>query len=388
MNQLQRRIAKDYADIQRRSSLMFSLYCSDMGKLIDEANKDVLGTISATISVHDEAAYKVLLANRTLDSLRYIINSRYELLVQKLEEYWTEKRSDFDILSRAAVGFIGRKSSPPWVKTKFDLKNQIATDGKFDPRKGHFNFYFISMADHIIKEIQRGALSEETMNQIMQRVRRLFNRSSKQGVRESNYPWVKSDADPESDVVENSLKGPVEVSEGFYSLEDVERFQDEQSRAMKWGSREYRPYFTDELKANNRWLRSLEQMLMSDSINLLHAGVLKIGSEEMGIEDMQWVVSRPQKECDECTIRDGLTMKEIKIKIKDEHKADVPPLHYNCRCMLVPKIKDDWADNVLKNDGVEWDPTDGKVYKADRLEKDLGMQDMTFDEYLSSVRGQ
>jgi hypothetical protein len=60
-------------------------------------------------------------------------------------------------------------------------------------------------------------------------------------------------------------------------------------------------------------------------------------------------------------------------------------ISHNCRCQLVPKIKDDWADNALKKEGIEWDQDTGIVYNADDQERDSGIADMTLDDYLKLI---
>lgn len=329
MSKLKNIIKDDFSTIQKRADLMFKVFTSDMGKMIDEANKDVIATIAAVLSMHKESEYKRLVHNHTLDSLDQVIKGRYQVLVHKLEMYWSQKRDQFDLLSRLAAGFIGRKSSPPWLETKLNLKDELSTDGKYDPRRGHFDYCFRNITDALIKEIQKGLLNEESMSQIMQRVRKLFNRNSKQNVREAEkWDYFKPSLDDAEPVYK--LQGPVNISEGTFTLEDIEDLQLEQQRAMQWEYRQYRPWFSDELKANNRYLRGLEELLMSDALDQLHNGLLQIGPKEFGIDDMEWAVSRPQPKCDECTTRDGLTMKEIKAKIKDDFGDQVPPLHPNC----------------------------------------------------------
>lgn len=328
MSKLKNIIKDDFSTIQKRADLMFKVFTSDMGKMIDEANKDVIATIAAVLSMHKESEYKRLVHNHTLDSLDQVIKGRYQVLVHKLEMYWSQKRDQFDLLSRLAAGFIGRKSSPPWLETKLNLKDELSTDGKYDPRRGHFDYCFRNITDALIKEIQKGLLSEESMSQIMQRVRKLFNRNSKQNVREADkWDYFKPSLDDDEPVYK--LQGPVNISEGTFTLEDVEQLQLEQQRAMQWEYRQYRPWFSDELKANNRYLRGLEELLMSDALDQLHNGLLQLGPKEFGIDDMEWAVSRPGT-CECCDIRDGLTMKEIRAKIKDEYGDRVAPLHPHC----------------------------------------------------------
>ena len=388
---LEKRVSKDWDSIQTRASAMFAYYSFGIGKMIEQAQSDIIGSIAASLSMYQTISYTNLKTNHVIDRLSALIHHRLNNLAVELEQYWGEKRDNFDLFSRLSINFVSTKTSPPWVKKNLDLKSELSTEGRFDPRMGHIRFYFQKMADAIIQQISQGALQEETINQILTRIRNMFNRREKKGVREEefnpNQYTHNVDVSPDGEYSE-SLRGVVDIEEGTYTLEDVARLQDEQRKIMRWDHRSHRTWFSDEIKRNNRYLRDLEQVLMSDAINQMHEGQLQqmMGyPEEMGIEDFVWVVSRPQPKCDECTKRDGLTMKEIKKKIKDEFGDLPPPLHPNCRCQLAPKIKDDWADNVLKKEGIEWDQETGIVYNADDQERDSGISDMTLDDYLKLI---
>lgn len=387
MNKLARKIQHDYAGIQNLANSLFQVYADDIGQMIEVANKDCIQTLVAGLSHYDEINYKTLLMHGSLANLSSILQRRYQNLAVDMENYWSDKRKDFDLLSRLASNFIAIKASPPWIKSTLNLKDSLSTDGVFDPRKGHFSFYMKNMVDMIMKEVERGSLASESLSKILGRVRRLFDRKNKRGVREIDQRSRFTD-DENEEGTQFSLGGPPNIEEGVFTIEDIDYFYSQQQRANQWESRQYRPWFSDSVKANNRWLRDLEQLLMSDAVNQLHSGMMQIGSEEMGIDDMQWVVSRPQPTCDECTDRDGLMMKEIADKMKDEFGDQVPPLHPNCKCQLVPKIKDDWADKQLQGDDNDsWNPDDGTVYSASDQEKSAGISDMTFEEYLKQVRG-
>jgi hypothetical protein len=174
-----------------------------------------------------------------------------------------------------------------------------------------------------------------------------------------------------------------EMIEGVYTQEQIESFLTRQQQAMQWDHRQYRPWFTDEIKANNRFLRDLEQLLGYDAVTQLHSGMLQIGSEQMGIDDFEWVATKPRT-CDCCADRDGLTMKEIKAKFNDQYGDDPPPLHPNCRCSLVPKISDSWGSDVLEQKGFKWNPRNGEAsYVATDTEKKYGIQDMSLDDFMN-----
>lgn len=388
---LQKRVTKDWASIQKRADALFQVYASDMMKMIDDASKDIISTVASVLSMYDEVTYLKLQQQRTLDRLSQLIHHRCENLAIDLEKYWGDRRYDFDLFARLSINFISMKTSPPWIKKHLDLKSDLSKDGRFDPRTGHFRFYLHKMADAIVSQISQGALKEETLNQILSRVRAMFNKKKAMGIRENAFdPYgLQSDVDitPDGEYRE-VITGAIDINEGTYTLEDVTRLQGQQQRAMNWEYRQYDPSFSDELKRNNKFLRDLEQSIMSDAIDLMHSGVIQSMRgypDEFGIEDMEWIVSRPQPTCDECTTRDGMTMTEIKAKIDDDFRDQPPPLHPRCRCQLSPKIKDDWADQVLKDAGIEWDSNDGAVYKANKQERSLGMQDLTFDEYLANI---
>jgi hypothetical protein len=381
---LEKRIDKDFKDAQAQANALYAFYSNEIGKMIGAANQDVVASIASTLSMFPEITYASLHQHGLIDRLTQVINSRYEACEKQITNYWSEKIKMFDLLSRVAVSFISRKVTPPWIKTRLNLKDDMSTDGLYDPRKGHLLFFFRNLTAALIKEIQRGALKEESMNQIMNRVRKMFIRGVKQGVREDVKDFGYSNFDPEKDKFTAEYKqGNMEIQEGFFSLEDIDALNNDAIKSNQWYSRQYRPWFSDELKANNRYLRDLEQFLNYNATYALQNGMLEIGSKEMGIKDFVWSVYHPQKECDECTDRDGLTMTEIKEKISDKYgKSATPPLHPNCRCQIIPKIQDSWAENILKNEDSEFSPADGIVYRAGKQARGMGISDMTMDEFL------
>ena len=385
---IDKRIEKDFRDFHSHANALFSLYSQEIGKHIEAANTDVVTSIAATLSMMPDITYQELHRNRTLDRLHAIIMHRYEACERRIQDYWVSKLKNFDLMSRLVVGMISRKTSPPWIKTRLNLKDDVSTDGGYDPRKGHLLFFFRNLTEALIKEIQRGALQGDTLNQVMSRVRRLFDRNDKQGVREAAMPpkdiqFSYDDFDPGIDKNHASfLANNMEVQEGFYSVEDLQQLKQDMIEAQKWQSRQYRPWFTDELKANNRYLRDLEQFLNYNATYAVQNGLVQVGPEEMGIKDMVWAVHHPQDKCDECTKRDGLTMKEIKAKMKDEFRDAPPPLHPACRCQLIPYIQDEWADKYLKDGDEEFDPDTTIVFNARDEQKKYGIRDMTFNEFL------
>lgn len=72
----------------------------------------------------------------------------------------------------------------------------------------------------------------------------------------------------------------------------------------------------------------------------------KDSSESSGIKDFIWLAILDDKTDECCAWRDGLTVTEIEHRLKtdkkdDECKGATPPIHFNCRCDLVPL-----SDNV------------------------------------------
>lgn len=375
---LQARTSKDYEKSLRSMDALLAMYYRDMGVYIDQANIDCMAIINAYLSHYsDSLNLSLLLRNRTLDHLRNALVLRYDHLSDRLTHDWEDKMKHIDIMTRLTSSYLSRKATPPWAPGSLNLKDKVSRDGATDPRKGHIHYTFRLMIDFIMKQIQRSAIQEETYHQCLQRVRALFNKKAKKGVRESYGDEPIQDRSEES-----KLPLGLSIGEGTYTLEDVERFKQDYIRANGQEQRQYRPYYSDEVKANNKYLSGLEQLLTSDAVNLMHEGQLQIGSKEMGIKDFEWVAVGHKTICERCQERDGLTMKEIKKKFKD----DTPPrLHPNCLCKLVPKIADDWAQKVAGKDGKSWDSNTGNVYKADKLEKKYGFSDMTFDQYLKNI---
>lgn len=388
---LQDRINKDFKSVIKRANTTFDLHASIIGGVIENAGKDTISTVAAILSNYPDLNYGLISSHRTFDRLTSTLNHRWEIAAQSVEDLWGDAKSDFDILSRISVAFICKKSSPPWVNNKLDLKTLVSTDGGYDPRMGHIRFYFRKQVDAIMQSIQQGCLNGETLNQILTRVRKFFSRGrGRMGGREAargSWEDIMTSIDTGAeDQFEETLYGPADISEGTYTLEDVERFTARQEKVQGWESRQYRPWFTDELKSSNRYLRDLEQILVADAVDQLHEGLLQIGSEEQNIEDFVWIATRgPKGLCDECAARDGMTMTEIKDKMKDKYKDQVPPLHPNCRCQLSPQLDRKWVDKVVDDGDKSWDPDSGKVYIADKQEKEYGITDMTLDEYMGAI---
>lgn len=389
---LQKKVLKDMADVQTRAEAMFQLYMHHVGSIIDHFAIDAVQTIGAVVLHYDELNFNQLLGNRIIDRLADVLNGRADSCANQIIDEWNAVSQDFDILSRFAAALIARKSQPPWVSTKLDFKRTISKDA-IDPRKGHIHFYMRNIVTMMLQDLQQAAVGKKTPTEALRVIRSRFNRDQKRGLKARLGESQKSPWDPkfrdfssyDSDIKTTFGTSAWDIVEGVYTMEDIENFLSRQQQAMQWDHRQYRPWFTDEVKANNRFLRDLEQLLAYDAVTSLHNGMLQIGNEEMGIEDFEWVASRPRT-CDCCSDRDGLTMKEIKAKFKDQYGDDPPPLHPNCRCALVPKLSDQWGSDILKNKGFSWDPVNGSTkFSSSDLEKKYGIQDMSLDDFMSSV---
>lgn len=383
---LEKRIAKDYRAVQRRFNSLFHVYMREIGKIIEDAGKDTVGIVAQSLGHYEKINYRELDLHGVWDLLEKTLDRRWKLAAQVIEAYWTEKGRNFDLMSRLVVSFIAKKTSPPWIPNKVDLKSKVSKDGGFDPRMGHIRFYLQKMTDQIMNQVKQGALNEESVSRILARIRRMFNRGQGR-VKEAEDPFKLNWTDPSETSDSTIARGPVDIEEGIFTLEDVDSFVADQRAAMQWEYRQYRPWFTDTLKSANRYLRDLEQLMGYSATTALHTGMISIGPKEMGIDDFAWVTATTETTCDVCMSRDGLTMKEIGEKIKDEYGDMTPPLHPNCRCAIVPAIKDSWSEDVLSQDGVEWDSNTGLIYQASDQEKDAGIRDMTWDEYLKNIPG-
>lgn len=387
---LQKKILKDMADVQNRAEAMFQVYMHQVGYIIEHFGNDVVQTVASVILHHDELNFNQLLANRIVDKLTDVLIVRADACANQIIDQWNEVSNDFDILSRFAIAMIARKTQPPWVSAKIDLKKQISTDA-IDPRKGHIHFYLRNIVTMIMQDLQQAAVSKKTPTEALRIIRGRFRSDRKMGSRNRMFESARGPFDPSfrdfsdfDDQVKTTFGSAAwEMIEGVYTQEQIESFLTRQQQAMQWDHRQYRPWFTDEIKANNRFLRDLEQLLGYDAVTQLHSGMLQIGSEQMGIEDFEWVATKPRT-CDCCADRDGLTMKEIKAKFNDQYGDDPPPLHPNCRCSLVPKISDSWGSDVLKQKGFKWDPRNGEAsYVATDTEKKYGIQDMSLDDFMN-----
>jgi SPP1 gp7 family putative phage head morphogenesis protein len=297
-----------------------------------------------------------------------------DILADDLCTLWTKARRTYDIFGRVAVAYISDQATPPWYSPTLNLKdNLISKDGDLDPRKGRIHFKLAQLTDRIMSEVRRGALNKETPTEIINRVKDLFPRPK---TREST--WIN---------VESAKKkkfggGDLEIDYGTWSIDDLRDFVQQIRGANRWEYRIEKKGMPTSVTRRNKILQDLEQVLMTDAVNLLHQGEIQIGPKEMGIDDFVWKTHRQETTCPVCTKRDGKTMKWIRARIKDEFGDLAPPLHPNCNCELIPKISNEWSQKALKNMDEEWDSNTGLVYKANDLEKKYGAQDISFEEFV------
>lgn len=390
---LQKRIEKDNRDVQRKAKNLFNVYASDIGKMIDRAIGDIVGSTAQILAQFQEIDYLTLKSAGIFTRLEHAANSRMTYLAKEISEYWKESQRNFDILSRFSVAFTDRKATPPWLSVTLNLKDKLrlAKDGVPDPRKGHIDMYLGRFSEKILNEIKMGAIKEETLSQILGRIRYLTKKA--RPAREDEYTQRQvsalQDVLDESFIAEDvtfgprdveGMRAPVSIEEGIYTREDISRFIEDLQRANNWEYRQYRPWFSDSIKARNRYLRDLEQILMHDAVQRVQSGKLQIGSKSMGIDDFTWHTSFQETTCEFCGERDELTMSEIKDKIKDKYRDAPPPLHPNCSCSAVPRIKEDWLDEATGSDGEAWD--DGRVYSRTGSEIEYGVEELTVDEFI------
>lgn len=397
MTKLQKRIENDHKEILKMVNAMYKRKTFEIGAILRDAFDTVVKSIAAHLLIHENLNYSTLVSSGVLKRIEQDAEAILGNAAYKLENIAEDFRYSMNLTGRLASSYIARKATPPWIPIKLDIGS---TDGSTGPGKGLFIYYMKQLSQEIVTQVSRAALNEESAHGVLKRVRTLFNRASTSRMTEANkddmtdletarqYNYAYDQQSITAGIEDQMFgKNAVSIKEGFYTIEDIEKLQIEQRESMRWSHRQYRPWFSDELKSNNRVLRQLETNFMSDMIEALHSGMLQIGSENLGIKDFEWVISRPQPKCDECTKRDGLTMKEIKSQIKDQFKDQPPPLHPNCRCQLVPKIKDDWAKSALAEEGLEWDSDEGVAFNPTDKQKELGFKKMNWDDWLSTVQG-
>lgn len=74
------------------------------------------------------------------------------------------------------------------------------------------------------------------------------------------------------------------------------------------------------------WTRQFEQTADDVVEAIIHEVY-----QRNGVEYVMWVTAHDSRVCIDCAVKDG--------KIYPFDKAPLPPMHYNCRCRLIPVIK-------------------------------------------------
>jgi len=377
---LKNKIAKEDKLIKQRAANLFNLYKNEIGKIIDKYSDKIMLELSKGLLTNgQDFTYKQLMQ---FGILKHIDRNIHEILNDaaiECESYWSVKRKYFDLFSRVSMTYLSRKSSPPWLKTKLKLDKPLPMEGRFDPGKGHFVYYFSQMADQIMQQIQRGYLNEQSTAQVINRVKNMFNRRTKKNVKEQA-----SDNSNERISGDMSLYGPIDMTFGFFSEADIAKLQEEMISARGFEYRQYRPWFSEALRANNKSLVLLENMLIADTLNLISSGQIESAPYLKGIEDLEWTVDRPGV-CEYCDARAGLTHDEIKKQVKDKYGDDNAPIHPNCRCSYVPKISGEWQDSDLENQGVTWDIESGNL-KIPKAVKEQYRLDLNMDEFIDYLK--
>ena len=319
---LEKRVRRDFKDVQKAANNLYAYSLNRIFKKIVQTNRDVLSSVAVMLTLHPgEINYQSLLNHRSIDRLRDTLNRQYDILADEIEADWTKTRNQFDLIGRLGVHFVAKKASPPWKKSVINLKDSLSTDGRYDPRTGRLRFYFSNIVDQILREIKAGALKKESANKILARLKPILIPKATRRMREAAF----KDTTDDTDVIVSAQADDIAVTEGVFTQEDVALLKAELTDANNWAYRQIDPNAKMSDRINNANLRSFEQLLSADALDQLHSGMLQIGGENLGINDMQWVATHTSTTCDHCTDRDGLTTLQISDQIKDEYGDDPPP---------------------------------------------------------------
>lgn len=388
-------VQRDYKDSIKRMNAMFAFIKKDMSRALKDYQSNVIKIASYHLLNMPKISFMTYVSTPVEHNMRREISMQRDIAFKRILPLWNSLRNQTNLHGRLCMAFFSRKTQPPWYPVKVDLASD--SKSKYKINNSNVLLYYLKMVDSLVMgQIEIGAKNEESPQQILKRVRGLFSDISThhREASKDDSDQANDGSDPEqfdtSFTVDVWDKPPAEVSEGVYTSEDIQYLQDHQKVAMDWYYTDYNPDMDEAVWARNKAFMGLEQDLMSDVVDQLHQGMLQIGSDNMGISDMVWVTSKPQPKCDECCDRDGLTMTEIKERIKDKFGDQPPRLHPHCRCQIVPQINDDWTDQQLNRSGYEWDTDNGLAFIPDQQEKKLGFTSMTYDQWLgnlSSLRG-
>lgn len=380
---LEKRLLKDHRDTKNFANILYQKTAYEIGQMIDEAYQNSFRYTMGLLSLYDKLNLIQLMAGGQLKHIETAVEREFERLGLGMTEKWQRAQKNFDILGRLSNSFLSRKITPPWEITLVDLQNpnDLSKDGYHDPGKGRFLLASSRLKDQFMNAIKQAAVNNETPSELAKRLKKQFSRAMKQ--QEASQFFKDEDLEFTSiaDEVTLDVGAKVKIQTGFYTPDDLQKFATAAEEANQWSYRLYRPWFTDAVKSRNRYLRDLERILMDDTVKRVQAGKFSDQYSALGVEDFTWITHPTERTCEYCGVRHGLTMTEIKKTIKDEYGDEPPGLHPNCRCELVPTLPEDFGD-TSKFD-LDWDPSNGKVYKADDTEAEYGVTDMTFNEYLN-----
>jgi len=385
---LQKRLELEDKNLKKRAKTFFQMYMHDISIIIQKYQGLAISDLALILSHNQNMpSYKIVLQSHWRNIIRQRIQGIFDDCANEIETYWDSKRKKIDILTRVGNVYIARKVSPPWKKQVLNLKKPLRLDDRYNPTNGHIKYRFDSMISKIMAQLQRGGLNEESDTQILKRIKNMFNTKTLARAREANsglYGDTQVNGPQESDTYSQSdLVGPIQIDSGYFSPTDIEALKSEMVDANDFEHRQYRPWFSEELRKNNRELAQFEQDLLTDAVNLIHSGQTEQMPALNGIEDMRWKVQRPGV-CDCCDKRDGLTMTEIKAKIHDEFGDQPPRLHPNCNCDLVPVVQNKWKPSDLTKEGVEWNPETGDLNVPEAVQKRL-RTDISLDSFIDQL---
>ena len=367
---IEKKIELKHRENNNRVNALYHVYTLEIGAIIDEAAKHALSFVTLHMASMHKNEFNYRNLSKIKHNLRFGLTAIFESAADKICMKWEDKLKNLTLMSRISTVYLSKMSQPPWKPAQLNM-NDFSIDDKYDPRKGHVHYAFSNMVDGILKQIQRAAIMQETPLQAIQRVKNLFNFRTKKGVRESNSY---DDYDKPLD----STLGPVNLVGGFFTPTDIERLYEDTIKSNNWEHRQYQPYFTDEVRANNRSLYQLEQFLAESAIHVVSDSALKQGTDLENVDDFKWFVSRPGV-CKCCDARSGLTMSEIRKKIKDDYGDAPPPIHSRCRCNLAPMMSKKFQDAELSDQGVTYDPETGDLGipkdVASKYRMDLSLED-------------
>ncbi len=400
------RALKDYRSQQRQANDLYLFFRSEIQKILKQNFNEAIALVASTLAVVGELNYMTVKAAGIDKRLHQNLQRLFELTALEIEQVWEKRRRMFALHAAMLTGYVSRKNQPPWIPVNLNL-NGIGTETAGGSWRSLIHFHMRNMADAVNKQVGSGLIAEEDLHAILNRVRKTLGtkNSMKESYRRQNAGRIElqeaSDeaaADTWSATQELFGKPPVSISEGTYTLEDVRQLQSYQDRVMGWKNREYNP--DDKLQwERNKYMMDLERTMVMDAQYLMNETGVKMGSDNLGIQDFTWVVSKPQLECDACTDRDGMTLNEITKKFGtrsfskgEAYPADLPqnsppPLHPHCRCQVVPKLRDEWAKDTLKKEGYEWDQDSGIAFNPNKQQQQLGFQSMSWDQWMSKVGG-